>query len=76
MKTKFIGREASKVIGIHYLVVEAHTAYNILLGRPSLNVLGAIVSTPYLVMKFPSEGGKVITMYEDQKMARECYVAI
>jgi len=32
----------------HFLVVEAHTSYNILLGRPSLNTLGAIVSTPHL----------------------------
>jgi len=56
-------------------VVDAHTAYNVLLGRPSLNTLRAIVSTPHLAMKFPLEDGKVITMYGDQKTVRECYVA-
>ncbi|XP_068466361.1 uncharacterized protein [Phaseolus vulgaris] len=42
-----------KIIRIRYLLVDAETSYNILIGRPILNKLGAIVSTPHLVMKFP-----------------------
>jgi len=34
LKTRFIGKEESKAIGIHYLIVEADTSYNVLLGRP------------------------------------------
>jgi len=56
-------------------VVDVNTSYNALLGRPSLNKLGAIVSTPHLAMKFPSDRGSVATVYADQKTARECYVA-
>ncbi|XP_020230854.1 uncharacterized protein LOC109811501 [Cajanus cajan] len=40
--------------------------------RPSLNQLGAIVSTPNLAMKFQAESGRVITVHADQKTAREC----
>ena len=38
------------------------TSYNALLGRSSLNKLGAIVSTPHLAMKFPTEKGDVATI--------------
>ncbi|XP_027931963.1 uncharacterized protein LOC114187793 [Vigna unguiculata] len=49
-------REASqtKTIPIRFLVVDAPTSYNVLLCRPSLNILGAVVSTTHLAMKFPS----------------------
>ena len=56
-------------------MVEANTSYNILLGRPSLNQLGAIVSTPHLIMKFPSSMADVITVHVNQKTAKECYAA-
>ncbi|RDX99433.1 hypothetical protein CR513_17508, partial [Mucuna pruriens] len=42
-------------------VVVADTSYNVLIDRLTLNALGAIVSTPYLVMKFPSSNGRVAT---------------
>nr|KYP55859.1 hypothetical protein KK1_002084 [Cajanus cajan] len=62
-------------IQVKYIVVHADTSYNILLGRPSLNMLGAIVSTPHIEMKFPSDKGKILTIHADQKAARECYIA-
>nr|KYP51830.1 hypothetical protein KK1_026353 [Cajanus cajan] len=70
----FDGTEA-RDIPVKYVVVHANTSYNILLGRPSLNRLGAIVSTSHLAMKFPSESGRIITVHADQKAARECYFA-
>ena len=65
--------KASKTLRIRYLVIDANTSYNILLGRSSLNKLGAIVSTPHLAMKFPSLSGNILTIHVDQKIARECY---
>ena len=65
----------SKTINIRYLLVNANTSYNILLDRPSINRLKAIVSTPHLAMKFPSVNGDIATVHVDQKIARECYVA-
>nr|KYP67144.1 Transposon Ty3-I Gag-Pol polyprotein [Cajanus cajan] len=68
-------QKSSREIKIRYIVVHANTSYNILLGRPSINALGAIVSTPHLCMKFPSRDGQVITVHADQKTARECYLS-
>ncbi|XP_020201857.1 uncharacterized protein LOC109787716 [Cajanus cajan] len=67
--------QESRVIQVKYIMVHANTSYNILLGRPSLNMLGEIVSTPHLAMKFPSDKGKILTIHADQKAARECYFA-
>ncbi|XP_068483297.1 uncharacterized protein [Phaseolus vulgaris] len=64
-----------KTINVRYLLVNAQTSYNILLGRPSINRLKAIVSTPHLAMKFPSANHDIATIHVDQKTARECYVA-
>ena len=68
-------RTLFRTIKIRYLIVDANTSYNVLLERPSLNALGAIVSTPHLAMKFPSSTGNIVTIHVDQKTARECYVA-
>ena len=65
----------SKTIKIRYLIVDAKTSYNVLLGRPSLNALEAIVFMPHLAMKFPSSAGDIVTIHVDQKITRECYVA-
>ncbi|KAL5124679.1 hypothetical protein HKD37_02G005034 [Glycine soja] len=42
-----------------------------MLGRPSLNALGAIISTPYLAMKLPSYSGSIITVHANQRTTRE-----
>jgi len=80
LDTKFgEGNRDCRTIKIRYLLVDAETSYNILIGRSSLNKLGAIVSTPHLAMKFPadnpSRGREVVTLHADQKTARECYAA-
>jgi len=54
------------MVKIQYLIVDAHASYNILLGRPSLNILGAVVSTYHLAMKFPSTLGDKIIVHVDQ----------
>ena len=47
--------------------------YNLLIGKPSFNRLGAVISTKHLKMKFPSLDVRVATMKVDQKVARKCY---
>jgi len=76
LRTKFGNTDRGhRMILVRYLIVDVNTSYNVLLGRPSLNKLGAIVSTPHLAMKFPTERGDVATVYADQRTTRECYVA-
>ncbi|RDX75259.1 hypothetical protein CR513_44877, partial [Mucuna pruriens] len=47
-----------RTISVYYLIVAANTSYNVLIDQSTLNALSAIVSTPYLVMKFPSLNGQ------------------
>ena len=55
-----------------FLVVDAPSAYNMLLGRPSLNAIKAIPSAYHMMIKFPTVNG-VGMVRGDQRVARECY---
>ena len=59
---------------VRFLIVDAPSAYNVLLGRPSLNAIKAIPSTYHMVIKFPTTNG-VGRVRGNQRMARECYSA-
>ncbi|KAL0412009.1 UNVERIFIED_CONTAM: hypothetical protein Slati_3790600 [Sesamum latifolium] len=57
---------------VKFLVVKAPSTYNIILGRPSLNILRAIASTYHMKLKFPTLDG-VGEATGDERMAQECY---
>ena len=59
---------------VKFLIVDAPSAYNMLLGRPSLNAIKAIPSAYHMMIKFPTTGG-VGMVRGDQHVARECYSA-
>ncbi|XP_041004162.1 uncharacterized protein LOC121249525 [Juglans microcarpa x Juglans regia] len=42
---------------VDFLVVKAHSSYNVILGRPSLNQMRAVTSTYHLKVKFPTGSG-------------------
>jgi len=73
LRTTFIEGTTSRTVNIRYLVVNAPSSYNILLGRPTLNWIGAVASSRHMKMKFPSLEGMVITIKSDQKEAKRCY---
>ncbi|XP_068474958.1 uncharacterized protein [Phaseolus vulgaris] len=73
LRTTFTDGATSRTEGIRYLVVNANSAYNILLGRPALNRLRAVSSTHHMKMKLPALSGKVIVIKSDQEEARKCY---
>ena len=73
LRTTFTDGTSSRTINIRYLVVNAPSAYNILLGRLALNRLGAVASTRHMKMKLPSLEGGVVTIKSDQKAAKKCY---
>lgn len=52
-KTVFIFKEIAKMIKVKYLIVDFLWLYNIIIGRPSFNLLGDALSTLYLNMKYP-----------------------
>ena len=57
---------------VRFFIVDAPLAYNMLLGRPSLNAIKAIPSAYHMVIKFPTTNG-VGMVRGDQRLARECY---
>ena len=57
-----------------FLVVDAPSAYNMLLGRPSLNAIKVVPSAYHMMIKFPTVSG-VGMVRGDQRVARECYSA-
>ncbi|XP_027911682.1 uncharacterized protein LOC114170403 [Vigna unguiculata] len=75
LRTRIGSRKDGREVRVRFLLVEANTSYNVLLGRPCLNAFGAIVSTLHLAMKFPSDKGTICTVHADQQVARQCYAA-
>ena len=59
---------------VRFLIVDAPSAYYVLLGRPSLNAIKVIPSAYHMVIKFPTTNG-VGMVQGDQRVARECYSA-
>jgi len=72
LRTTFTDDTSSRTASIRYLVVNGPSTYNILLGRPALNRLGAVPSTRHMKMKLPSLKGAVITIKSDQREAKKC----
>ncbi|KAI3465522.1 hypothetical protein Pfo_022185 [Paulownia fortunei] len=57
---------------VKFLVVNAPSTYNMILGRPSLNIFHAVASTYHMKLKFSTHEG-IGEAIGDQRMARECY---
>ena len=60
---------------VTFLVVDCLSAYNGIIGRPTLNSWKAASSTYHLMIKFPTEYG-IGELRGDQVAARKCYVAM
>ena len=60
---------------VTFLVVNFSSAYNAIIGRPTLNSWKAVTSTYHLMIKFPTDY-RVREIRDDQVVARECYIAM
>ncbi|GMN72562.1 hypothetical protein TIFTF001_056023, partial [Ficus carica] len=58
---------------VEFIVVDRPSVYNVILGRPTLNALKAVVSTYHLAMKFPTNDG-IGVFRGNQEGARKCYM--
>ncbi|KAL0437826.1 UNVERIFIED_CONTAM: hypothetical protein Sradi_0490500 [Sesamum radiatum] len=58
---------------LKFLVVDVPSAYNVILGRPTLNTFQVVVSTYHMKIKFPTLGG-VGEVQGDPLQSRKCYV--
>ena len=59
---------------MRFLIVDALSAYNMLLGRPSLNAIRVVPSAYHMVIKFPTANGAGMVR-GNQRIAKECYLA-
>ena len=57
---------------VDFLLIDQPSAYNAIIGRPTLNALRAVVSTYHLAMKFPA-GDLDCEVKGDQAESRQCY---
>ena len=60
---------------VTFLVVDCSSAYNAILGRPTLNSWKAVTSTYHLMVKFPTSYG-VGELRGSQMATRKCYVTM
>ncbi|XP_058068613.1 uncharacterized protein LOC131217668 [Magnolia sinica] len=58
---------------VDFLIVDQSSVYNAILGRPSLSILRAVISTYHLSMKFLTESGVGVIKGNQQDM-RRCYM--
>ena len=73
MMTTFGQGKLSRSFTIKYLLVDIDTTYFVLIGKKTLNELGAIVSMPHLKMKFLTLTGEIVTVRTNQKQAQQCH---
>jgi hypothetical protein len=73
LKVLFGKKPSAKTVTAILIVVDCPSAYNAIIGRPTLNHLGAIVSTIHLALKFPRDDGFVVRIRGKSSDARRCY---
>jgi len=62
-----------RTVDVNFLVVDIPMAYNVILGRPTLSAIKAIIAPYLLLMWFELDKDRVGKLYGDKKMACECY---
>ncbi|GKV15370.1 hypothetical protein SLEP1_g26164 [Rubroshorea leprosula] len=58
---------------VRFLVVKMASSFNVVIGRPTLTEIQAVVSQSHLCMKFPTPTG-IATLRGNQEVARHCYI--
>ena len=66
-------RPRTWIVKVDFLVIDWPSAYNVILGKPTLNKIGTIISTACLTMKFFTDDEEIATIRADQVIARKCY---
>ncbi|XP_061353557.1 uncharacterized protein LOC133298305 [Gastrolobium bilobum] len=62
----------AQTIKVKFYVIEYASVYNIILGRPTIAALKAIISMTHLLMKFRNKSGTVVAIRGDQKTVCNC----
>ncbi|GKV28774.1 hypothetical protein SLEP1_g37780 [Rubroshorea leprosula] len=60
---------------VRFLIVKMASSFNIIIGRPTLTEIRAVVSPSHLCMKFPTPMG-VAALRGNQEIAQHCYMTL
>jgi len=66
-------KDNSRTVDVTFLMVDVPIAYNVLIGRPTLSAIKAVIAPYLLLMQFEIDHGQAGKLFGDQRMARECY---
>ncbi|XP_072076643.1 uncharacterized protein [Arachis hypogaea] len=64
--------QGRRTVMAEFVILQDSTAYNIILGRKTINDLGGVISTRMLVMKFITEEGSIGSVRGDLETAVAC----
>lgn len=59
---------------VRFIIVKNLTAFNIILGRPTLNSIKVVVIPHLMLIKSVCSNGSIDTIYGNQQLARDCYL--
>ena len=68
-------RPKTRTVKVIFLVVDCRSAYNVILGRLTLNKIGVVISMTSLTTKFFTDKGEIAIVKADQVAVRRCYNA-
>ncbi|XP_061365405.1 uncharacterized protein LOC133308736 [Gastrolobium bilobum] len=64
-------KEAFRAGRVRFVVVDASSSYNVIIGRPTIHEWDVLVSTKHQALKMVGSKNEVITIRGDQKKSRE-----
>jgi len=74
LPVRFGDKLKSKNLEIDFFVVDVPTTYNVILGRPTLHKVKAVIAPYVLQLNFEADDGSVNEIHGDKGTAWECYL--
>jgi len=66
-------KDNPRTVDMNFLVVDVPMAYYVIIGRPTLSMVKAVIAPYLLLMQFKLDDGRIGELFGDQRMACECY---
>jgi len=74
LPVRFGDKTKSKSLEVDFLIVDVPTAYNVILGRPTLYKVKAVIASYILQLQFEADNDIIGEMLGDQRTVSECYL--
>ncbi|KAJ8419758.1 hypothetical protein Cgig2_011796 [Carnegiea gigantea] len=74
LSVRFGDKTKSKSLEVDFLIVDVPTGYNVIIGRPTLHKVKAVIAPCLLQLQLEADDGNIGKMRGDQRTTRECYL--